>query len=288
MPKITVEGVYDLHIHSGPDLFERVGDDVHIATMCRDAGMAGVLFKCHHECTASRAYYASQIVPGIKIYGGVVLNRFVGGIHPQSVEAALRTGARMVWMPTVDGAYHALKYGSTGSYGSYQDSALSERTEGISILDESGRLIPQIYAILELVARHGAALGTAHLSPEEMDLFVPAAVEAGCKKICLTHVNFEKHRLPIEKVRQYVRMGAIAEFCTPSPLGGYFSVEESREWMEALGPENCYISSDAGTPRKPIPPEAMRVFLYCLAGLGMKMRDLEVMTRENPRRLLEG
>ncbi len=288
MPSVSLDGVYDLHVHSGPDLFERVGDDVEIATMCRDAGMEGVLFKCHHESTASRAYYANQTVEGISVYGGMVLNRFVGGVYPQSVEAALRSGARMIWMPTVDSAYHALKYGSTGSYGSFQDSALSQRSEGISILDERGKLIPEVHRVLELVARHGAGIATAHISPAEMDLFVPAAVEAGCKKIVLTHVNFEKHRLPIDKVREFVRMGALAEFCTPSPLGGYFSVEESKEWMEALGAEHCFISSDAGTPRKSIPPEAMRVYLYCLAGLGMKPRDLEVMTRENPKKLMQG
>ena len=287
MPKVSLEGVYDLHVHSGPDLFERVGDDVQIAVMCREAGMAGVLFKCHHEPTVSRAYYASQMVPGISTYGAIVLNRFVGGIYPQAVEAALRTGAKMVWMPTVDSEYHAQKYGSTGSYGSYQDSALSHRSVGISVLDDSGELIPEVHSVLQLVAQHGAAIGTAHLSPQAMEKFVPAAVDAGCKKICLTHVNFEKHRLPMDKVKEYIRMGAIAEFCTPSPLGGYFSVEESKEWIEALGPENCYISSDAGSPRKAIPPEAMRVYLYCLAGLGVKTRDLEVMTVENPRRLME-
>jgi hypothetical protein len=287
MPEISLDGVYDLHVHSGPDLFERVGDDVQIATMCRDAGMAGVLFKCHHESTVSRAYYASQMVPGIATFGSIIMNRFVGGIYPLAAEAALRTGAKMVFMPTVDSAYHAEKYGSTGSYGTYQDSALSRRSEGITVLDDRGELIPEVHALLDLVVKYGVAVATAHLSPKELDKFVRAAVDAGCKKVCLTHVNFEKHRLPLEKVKEYVQMGAIAEFCTPSPLGGYFSVEESKEWMEALGSENCYISSDAGSPRKAIPPEAMRVYLWCLAGLGMSTRDLEVMSKENPRRLME-
>jgi hypothetical protein len=288
MPTVTLEGAYDLHIHSGPDIFERIGDDAEIAEMCRNAGMAGVLFKCHHESTVSRAYHARRRVEGIGIYGGIVLNRFVGGIYPQSVEAALRSGAKIVWMPTVDSAYHARMYGSTGTYGSFQDSALSERSEGISLLNGNGKLIPQVYSVLELVARHGAVIATAHISPEELELFIPAAVEVGCRKIVLTHVNFEKHRLPLEKVKEYVRMGALAEFCTPSPLGGYFGPEESKAWMEALSPGNCFISSDAGTPRKAIPPEAMRVYLYCLAALGMPIRDLEVMTKENPKRLMEG
>ena len=104
MPNVTVKGVYDLHVHSGPDVFDRIGDEAEIAALCRDAGMAGVAFKVHHENTVARAYYAAKLSPGIACYGTICLNHGVGGINPGIVETVLRMGGKIVWMPTNESA----------------------------------------------------------------------------------------------------------------------------------------------------------------------------------------
>ncbi|RPJ34718.1 MAG: hypothetical protein EHM35_09650 [Planctomycetaceae bacterium] len=288
MAHLTVKGVYDLHVHSGPDLFDRIGDEAEIAAMCRDAGMAGVLFKVHHESTVARAYYASKLSPGIECHSSICLNRGVGGINPGSVETAVKMGAKIVWMPTSDSAYHELKYGVTGAWGHVQDSRLALRAKAISLLDDKGKLVGEIQPVLGLIARHNVVLATGHISPEETELLIPAALEAGVKKIVLTHVNFTKFLMPLERVKGYVGMGAMAELCAPSQWGGYLGQEDTRDWIEALGADNCFISSDAGISRKPAPHEAIRTFLYVMSTLGISLRDLHVLSIENPRRLLEG
>jgi len=288
MPNITVKGVYDLHVHSGPDLFDRIGDEAEIAAICRDAGMAGLVFKVHHENTAARAYYANKLTPGIACYGSICLNRGVGGINPGAVETAVKLGAKIVWMPTNESAYHELKYGTTGAWGHVQDSGLSQRAKGISLIGEDGKLVPQLQPVLELIAKHNVVLATGHISPEEINLLVPAAIEAGCKKVVLTHVNFTKFRMPLDTVKALVDMGAMAELVAPSQWGGYFGQEETKEWIDALGPKHCFIASDAGICRKPSPPEAIRTFLYVMATLGVSLRDLEIMSIENPQMLVEG
>ena len=288
MANITVKGVYDLHVHSGPDLFDRIGDEAEIAAMCRDAGMVGVAFKVHHESTVARAYYASKLSPGIACYGTICLNRGVGGVNPGAVETAVKMGAKIVWMPTNESAYHEQKYGVTGAWGHVQDSGLTQRAKGISLLGEDGRLIPDVLPVLDLIARHNVVMATGHISPDELEALIPVAIEAGCKKVVLTHVNFTKFRLPIETVKRYVGMGAMAELVAPSQWGGYFGQEETAEWIQTLGPSNCFIASDAGICRKPAPPEAIRTFLYVMSTLGIPLRDLQVMSIENPARLIEG
>src|SRR5262245_65565479 len=69
-------------------------------------GFAGLVMKNHFEGTASRARLAAQVAGGLKVYGGLVLNRYVGGVNPHAVDAALRLGARVIWMPTLDAACH--------------------------------------------------------------------------------------------------------------------------------------------------------------------------------------
>ena len=86
---IEVDGAYDLHVHSAPDLFPRVADDVAMVTDAARHGFAGVVMKNHFESTASRAALAARVAGGTKVYGGIVLNRYVGGVNPHAVEAAL-------------------------------------------------------------------------------------------------------------------------------------------------------------------------------------------------------
>ena len=113
-PFIDMQGAVDVHVHSEPDLFPRITDDVGVARHAVSLGLRAVSLKCHSERTTTRAYMTMQMVPGIQVVGGIVLNRAVGGINPAAVEAALQLGGKHVWMPTVDAAFHARTFGSTG------------------------------------------------------------------------------------------------------------------------------------------------------------------------------
>ena len=71
-PLISLDEAIDLHCHPYPDLFPRLADDIDIALAARDAGMRALVLKCHHESTVSRAYLVQRVVPGIRVFGGVV------------------------------------------------------------------------------------------------------------------------------------------------------------------------------------------------------------------------
>ena len=79
-PLIDMAGAVDLHCHPYPDLFPRLADDFDIVRGARDAGMKAIMLKCHHENTVSRAYLVQRIIPGIRVFGGIVLNYYVGKV----------------------------------------------------------------------------------------------------------------------------------------------------------------------------------------------------------------
>ena len=122
MDFVELDGAVDLHVHSYPCVFQRRIDDRQAAQAAADKGMAAIVLKSHHESTVSRAYLLQSEFPDLKIYGGVVLNQWVGGINPAAAEVALRLGAKEVWMPTIDAAHHVDVHGKRGGY-DVQDSS---------------------------------------------------------------------------------------------------------------------------------------------------------------------
>lgn len=286
-PLIDVEGAIDLHCHPYPDLFPRLADDFDIALAARDAGMKALVLKCHHENTVSRAYLVQRIVPDIKVFGGVVLNSYVGGINPAAVEASLRLGGREVWMPTVDAGYHAQIHGGTGGYES-QSGGVS-RDEGIWVTDSDGKLQPVVKEVLELVAQYGAILATSHLSPKEIVALVKEARDVGVQKIVVTHPFFKVPSLDLDTVEELGRLGAMPEFgyCTVSPAWQYAAPDTIVEAVRRVGASRCLLVSDTGQRHNPLPSEALRVFAQTVFEKGVAEQDVQRMIARNPYDLLD-
>src|SRR5678810_357343 len=89
----SLAGVIDIHAHAAPETsllnFKRAFDAIEAAQIARIYGMRGIVLKEHYTDTASWAYLVSQIVPGVEGFGGIVLNKAVGGLNPTAVEACL-------------------------------------------------------------------------------------------------------------------------------------------------------------------------------------------------------
>src|ERR1700679_593183 len=79
-------GAIDIHVHAAPDSTPRSIDAIDLARLAKARGMRGLVLKNHYESTAALAYLVRKVVPGIEIFGGIDLNRSVGGINPAAVE----------------------------------------------------------------------------------------------------------------------------------------------------------------------------------------------------------
>src|ERR1700731_4403765 len=105
----TLTGVIDIHAHRDPDSVPRSIDAIDLAKLAKSRGMRGLVLKNHWESTASLAYLVRKEVPGIEVFGGIVLNLAVGGLNPVAVErmTMVKGGwGRVVWMPTYDAENH--------------------------------------------------------------------------------------------------------------------------------------------------------------------------------------
>ena len=144
-PKVSpAAGVIDMHVHSHPDVFGRNMDDIDVAQLARSKGMRGILLKNHVAETASRAALVMKVVPGIEVWGGVVLNKAVGGINPDAVEWMHRVyGGRgkVVWLPTFESDKHVKTFSKPDAKG--------------LVVAPGGKVTPEMEAILTVDTTRG-------------------------------------------------------------------------------------------------------------------------------------
>lgn len=282
-----LKGAIDMHVHAGPDLLGRVGDDIDIATGCRDAGMAGMVVKAHLESTASRAYHTNRAVPGFDYIGGICLNYPVGGINPAAVDACLKLGGRVVWMPSGHSRFHAQLTGRLGNWGYSDMSIYSPRdATGISVLDDDGKLTAATLEVLSIISEHDAVLATSHLSPEEI-LALTREARARDISTVMTHIRWTP-AYDLDLGRAVVELGGIVEIAC-STVGGYTNrlpLAEAVAMIHELGPRHIVLASDAGGIRHPRPHEALRVLANNLIEQGVSVADVRLMLCETPARLL--
>lgn len=294
MAIINVQGFFDLHVHSAPAPFVRIGDSVDIAEWCAAAGMAGIVIKSHFESTISKAHHARREVtkayPDFKVFAGIALNRGVGGVNPGAVEWALDQGAKIVWLPTFDAANHARAFGGVGTYGFKSMTVPSRKTvlhEQFTVL-KGGRLSDKAREVINLIAAYDAVLATGHVAKEEIFAAVDYAVSKKVKRLLITHPEYTVPNLDPGAMAALANEGAYMEFCAVScgPMTPCSSIERVKEYIDAVGVKHAIIASDTGQPFSPKPPEALRVFAQCLHERGIKEDAIKQMAIANPKRLL--
>lgn len=268
-----LQGAFDLHMHVSPDILPRKLTDLQAARDAAAAGMRAIMTKNHVTPTYARAAVANEAVPGVAVYGGVVLNKAVGGINPAAVDAACAMGAKCVWMPTI----------SSGAHIRHFKGDPSDLVQ--AFID--GKPVPGLMEILERIARADIILATGHLAPEESVLLVDLAIGMGVKKIVITHPEFEAMPMSIDMQKQLTRKGVFFERCfyaTNSPQK--LPVEAVAEAIKLVGADTTVISSDFGQAYNVPPVEGLAFFLKELARCGVPEKDLRRMITDHPASLL--
>ena len=271
-----MEDSVDIHVHFDPDpRVERRSDALDVAQMAKDMGMRGLVLKSHEYPTHPVAVTVSKVVSGISLMGGISLDEEVGGINAAAVEASARMGARMVWMPTFSSQADKRRKGLPG---------------GIYILDQDGKLVPEVYPVLESVKAHDMALATGHLSTQESMALVDEARAMGINRVVVTHGTSMTVMtgMTTEDMIALAAKGAYIEHCVHvmMPLGFGMEVKQLAETIRAIGAEHCIVSSDFGQAFHPMPPEGMRMGIATLLEAGLEDVEVGLMVKDNPSRLM--
>ncbi|MBV9504087.1 MAG: hypothetical protein JO323_03685 [Acidobacteriia bacterium] len=285
----SLAGVIDIHAHVAPETallnFKRAYDALEAAQIARIYGMRGIVLKEHNTETASWAYLVSQMVPAVEVYGGIVLNKAVGGINPVAVESmALTRGGRgrVVYMPTVDAEA--------------RNPPGAPRAVPVS---RNGQLLPEVSEVLKVVAKYDLGLSTGHVSADEALMVIRAAKQAGVRNIYVQHPNHGGIVMSMARMKEAVGLGALIEIVLSGEGftgGGPKVVNAENPVMDygpqkladirALGPANIIISTDLGQPGRVNYAQAFQMALAVLAKSGFTKAEIDMMTKQNPARFL--
>jgi len=275
-------GSIDMHLHIGPDEMPTRVDAVGAAEQAADVGMKAIVLKNHSYPTTPVAITAQDLVPEVKVFGSICLDYEIGGLNIETLERHTQFGAKVVWMPT---------FSSTNSRAKMRELGLKLEGEGFSILNDDGKLVPEIDPILEIVKKHDMVLASGHMSPAEIFSLVEAAQKKGIEKIVITHPSdseFMEKTFTIEELRNLSRKGTFIEqtIVTLLPTEFCHNPRERVEMIKAIGIEYCIMSTDLGQYWNLPPAEGMRFFMAILLRNGLNEKDIEVMAKGNPLKLL--
>ena len=269
---VNLTGVIDMHVHAGPDSLPRAMNDLEAARRARDAGLRAIVLKNHFTMTADRAALALEQVEGLEIFGGIALNRAVGGINPEAVRQSVAfDGGRgkVVWLPTFDAEFYVKRAGTGATY--------------VSVM-KNGNPVAELVEVFQIIAENNLILAMGHSAPEEVLVLIPFAKKQGVRQILVTHV-FGQDATNLQ-MQQMADAGAMMEL---DWLAAYTNPELLKDYVEviqSIGAEHFIISSDFGQAGNPDHATGMRQFIKALIEAGINQAQIQMMARNNPATLL--
>ena len=277
----VMQGIIDMHIHAAPDVRARKLDDLELMEASVQRGVRAIVLKSHNVPTADRAYLVNRVAaekyPDVKFtaFGGLCLNRPVGGLNPDAVETSLKLGAKVIWLPTNTAENHYRKNGKDPSKG--------------VVVTRDGKAVDELQDIFALVKQYNAVLATGHIGAEECFPVVEAARAAGVEKIVITHPEFWVVGMPPEQQADIVRKyDVLLESVYAQPVNGSYKINipDNIAAMKAIGPEHFVISTDSGQTVNPYWYESYTTYFKAVSEV-FTSEQVRRMTHDNPAWLLD-
>jgi hypothetical protein len=272
----ALAGAIDIHVHSWPDDRPRSLDAIEAARQAKARGMRAIVLKNHYESTAAVAYLVRLVVPDLQVFGGIDLNLTVGGINPAAVEHMTRVSGgwgRVVWMPTFD-AENQVRF--------------SKEQRPFVAVSRGGELLPEVRQVIALIAKHRLVLATGHSSPDEGLMLLREGRRQGVRQMVVTHAMLAPVQMDLPRMQEAAKLGAFIEFVGGSLASSDADARLTRfaSAIRSLGPASCILSSDLGQAGNALPADGFGAFLVALRAKGFSEQEIDVMSKDNPARLL--
>lgn len=278
---LYLRGTIDTHVHSSPDIRERKMSDYELMEAAVACKARGIVIKSHALPTVARAADINEIChekygdfTDFEMFGGITLNHYAGGLNPWAVEAALKMGGKIVWMPT----FHSQQ-------------AVERAGKGEAVVCvRQGRVVEELKSILQLIKDYDATVATSHLSPSDIFCVVEESRNMGIQKIIISHPESNLVGLTLEEQKRLANeYDVMLERCYAQPVGGgkYLNnLEDTYHAVQEIGAKNIIIATDAGQIQNPYWYESFHESIAYLADKGIGTEELEQMTKINPASML--
>jgi hypothetical protein len=276
--EINLKGAIDFRAHTSPDSMERSIDADDLARLAKESGMRGLVLKNHWESTAAVAYLVRKEVPGLEVFGGIVLDKSVGGINLEAVKrmTMMKGGyGRVVWLPTIDAE----------AFVNYLH--IDAPTVPVS---KDGHLLPSVLEVIDFIAKNPQLiLETGHISGPETMMVIHEAHERGVAHIVATNPMGIFTHLTIPQMQEATREGAFIEWTynTVLPPKPQLSMEEYAKGIRGVGPKYCVLGTDyGGAGHKEFHPQGLLNFMLALQKQGFSVDEINMMAKTNPAMIL--
>jgi hypothetical protein len=153
------------------------------------------------------------------------------------------------------------------------------------VVDGGGALVPEAHEVLAVIARHDLVLATGHLSRDEIFALVDGAVEAGVRRIVVTHPEFPSQRVSVEDQCALAERGALMERAFTTPYTGKCSWERVFESSRAVGVEHTVWATDLGQVFNPPVEDGLALLADRFLAAGFGEEEVRTMAVTNTRLL---
>ena len=287
-----LRGAVDSHVHCCPHINLRSITLFDAVRAAAKAGLQGLGLMDVFSNTSGLAALANRELGhlGVEVFGGVILEPYVGGLSIRTVETALKMGyggggARFISLPCHHTAFVARTEGRSSAF-----------VEDCLSIPERGELPDPLPEIIDLCISAGAVFNLGHLSGTEAVRVAEAAAQRGCKTM-LAPAGY----LSENEAEAVVSTGAMLEYsffvfshattvpqtmidaerhCFPRA-----DFDRALTIIRRVGSRNVVVSSDSGALVLPPPVEALREFIVMMTSCGIDTADIRRMVRDNPSRL---
>jgi len=274
---LNLKGAIDTRVHSSPDSVARSIDADDLARLAKERGMRALVLKNHWESTAALAYMVRKEVPGIEVFGGIVLDQAVGGINLEAVKrmTMMKGGwGRVVWLPTFDSESFVKKIHLAGAVPPVP-------------VSKDGHLLSSVLELIDFIAQHhDMVLETGHVSAEEALMAVHEAHERGVTHIVVTGAMDMVVDMTVPQMQQAARDGAYIEFAYSNAFGSteQRTMKEFADAIRRVGPISCILATNFGSVQNnyPLHPQALLDFMEALHKEGISEADINLMAKTNP------
>jgi hypothetical protein len=286
-----LNGAIDIHFHGYPEISFDVtcsAEDIENFELAQKAGFKAIVLKSHFWPTVGRVYDMNKNLSGIDIFGSITLNTSAGGVHGYAAEAAVKQGAKVIWLPTWSAKNDIERQGFSAFVKKHINYLQSFGVEdGLSICD-SGHLSQGMHEVLEVALEYNIAIFTGHLSPAESLALARESREKKFEKLVFGHPMIGLVGASLEEMQEFVRLGGLVEFTFLPTLPHLqkLSINNIADAILKLGAQNCIISSDHFNVWSPPACEMIRMFVVGLLERNISEDSIKLMLHENPARLL--
>ena len=270
-------GAIDLHAHHGPDAYDRQWDAFEVVKLAKERGLRAVVLKNHWTETAGLAQLIRKYgTKDIEVFGSVTLDTPVGGVNPMAVRYMADVDGnwgRIVWMPTHDSEHEVAYY---------------KETRAKAVASRDGKLIPEVFEVLDLIKERSLTLATGHLTPAEVLMVMAEARKRGIARIIVTHpmLGPQFTDMSLAQMQEAVKLGGAIEITAGTLFRDQPVKARAIEAIKALGTQNVFVSSDSGLVGTPNHPDALVMAAKALRAAGFSEQDLDRMFKETPARLV--